>query len=151
MKNINSLKNSLLILLLIFGLSLGTFANAQRSIAGNITTILGEISELATEFNLTNKQKTEMRGVLMNYLPSIALKASAMLSNRQDLLAISISQDNLDEDALTEIAEKQGQLVTNLIIIKEHLKKDMRKVLTEDQKGFLDELIETVIQHRLYG
>ncbi len=151
MKNKQTYKQSLLSLLLIFGLTVVSSANAQRSIDGNVRTILSEISALADEFNLTNKQKAEMRTVMMDYLPSLALKSSAMLQNRQALIESTLGNDSLDEDYLQEMANKQGALLSSIIVIKEHLKKDIRLVLTEDQKEFVDELIITVIQHRLNG
>ncbi len=149
MKIKQTLIQSLFSFLLIFGLTIVSSANAQRSIAGNVRSILSEISALADEFNLTSKQKSEMRTVMMDYLPSLALKSSAMLQNRQALIESTLGNDSIDEDFLQEMANKQGTLLSSIIVIKEHLKKDIRLVLTEDQKEFVDELIQTIIQHRL--
>lgn len=143
------IKRPLITLVLLIGLNFGSFAKAQGSLIGNVTNILNEISTLAAEFNLTTKQKTQIRAVLMDYVPSLALKASAMLNNRQDLFDLTLSQDSVDEDALIEIADRQGKLLTSIIVTKEHLKKDIRDVLTLDQKDFVDELIKAVIQQRL--
>ena len=149
MKNKNTIQQSTLVLSLILGLTFGAFANAQGSIAGSIKSILNEISALADEFNLTNKQKAQMRVIVMDYLPSLALKSSAMINNRQKLLESTISNDVLDENYLQEIANKQGELLSDIIVMKEHLKKDLRLVLTEGQKEFVDEFIQTIIQRRL--
>lgn len=149
MNNKNTIQQSILVLSLVLGLTFGAFANAQGSIAGSIKNILNEISALADEFNLTNKQKAQMRVIVMDYLPSLALKSSAMINNRQKLLESTISNDVLDENYLQETANKQGELLVDLIVMKEHLKKDLRFVLTEDQKEFVDEFIQTIIQRRL--
>jgi hypothetical protein len=151
MKTKNTIKNSLLALLFIFGLAIGSTAIAQRSISNKVVTILNDISTLADDFGLTDEQKSDMRSIVMGYLPSIALKTSAMIGNRQDLLATSLGKDTIDEDYLLEMAQKQGKLLASLIVIKEHLKKDIRAVLTDDQKDFVDELIQAIIQHRLAG
>ena len=130
-------------------LVLSNSVHAQNSMFNRATGIMHEIVALADEFNLTANQKAQMRSVVMNYLPTIALKSSAMMSNRQELLESSLGNDVVDEELLTEIANKQGQLLTGLIISKEHLKKEIRSILTEDQKDFVDALIETIIQYRL--
>jgi len=149
MKNKITIQKSILALLMILGLTFGTFAKAQGSIAGSIKNILNEISELADEFNLTNKQKSQMRIIVMDYLPSLTLKSSAMINNRQELLQSTTNNDVLDEDYLKETAKKQGELLSDIIVMKEHLKKDLRFVLTEGQKDFVDEFLQTIIQYRL--
>lgn len=144
-----NIKNTLSIITLILLLAFVQQATAQNSVIDRATGIMQEIAELADEFNLTPKQKTQIRSIVMDHLPTIALKSSAMLNNRQELLESSLGNDEIDEELLTEIANKQGQLLTGLIISKEYLKKDIRGVLTEDQKDFVDELINTIIQYKL--
>lgn len=146
-----NIKHSLIALFMLFALTINnpTHANARDSLITNAFGIMQEISDLADEFNLTAEQKNEMRSVLMQYLPSLALKANTMLNNRKNLLASSIGQDEVDETVLLEIAEQQGRLLTGIIISKENMKKAVRSILTEDQQDFVDTLIETVIQYRL--
>lgn len=144
-----NIKNTISIIILTLLLTLAQQVTAQNSMIERATGIMQEIAELADEFNLTPKQKTQIRSIVMDHLPTIALKSSAMLNNRQELLESSLANDEIDEELLTEIANKQGQLLTGLIISKEHLKKDIRFILTDDQKDFVDELINTIIQYKL--
>ena len=72
-----------------------------------------------------------------------------MLSNRQELLGQSLGSDKIDENFLTEIANKQAQLLKSLIIQKKHMKKDLRMILTDEQKGFVDAIIDAIIQRRM--
>lgn len=143
------IKTSLLTLLLLLGMTLTPYVEAKNNLLGNATGVIQEISNLADEFNLTNEQKGEMRSVLMNYLPNIALKAHTMMNNRQDLLAASLTEDEIDEQLILSIAEQQGNLLTGIIIDKERMKKDIRGILTDNQKDFVDALIQTIIEFKL--
>ncbi len=143
------IKTSILTLLMLLGMTLTQFAEAKNSLVGNAMGIMQEISNLADEFNLTTEQKSEMRTVLMNYLPNIAIKAHTMMNNRQGLLAASLAEDEIDEQLLLSIAEQQGNLLTGIIIAKERMKMDVRGILTDEQKDFVDALIQIIIQFRL--
>jgi len=142
-------KNVSLLLALIVTLTMSSLLNAQTSLMARATGVLQEVSLLADEFNLTVAQKAEMRSIMIDYLPSIAFKANSMMNNRESLLKASLTADELDEELLQEIADKQGQMLAGIIVSKEHMKKDIRAVLTEEQKGFVDELLKTLIQFRL--
>lgn len=135
--------------ILVILLSLSSLLNAQTPLISKVRGILQEVSLLADEFNLTALQKAEMRNIVLDYLPSIAFKANSMMNNRKSLLKIGLSEDQLDEELLQEIADNQGKMLAGIIVSKEHMKKDIRAVLTEDQKGFVDELLSTLIQYSL--
>ena len=139
------LKNIVLILMLSFGLFYNTPSFAKNSGLQNAIVVVNDIANLAEEFNLTAEQKKEIKAVLFEYLPQMAVKANSMLSNRQELLGQSLGSDKIDENFLTEIANKQAQLLKSLIIQKEHMKKDLRMILTDEQKGFVDAIIDAII------
>jgi len=150
------MKNLLLplLLLLVFSISFSSkgYSQSQTRIE-NLLAIIHEIKDLANEFNLTNEQKSQVRLVLMNYLPNIAIDASAMMNNRKNLLASKLTnskenEENLEEYML-EIADQQGQLLTNIIISKEHMMNEIKVILTDDQQNFVDDLISTIIQFRI--
>ena len=143
-----------LLLLLVFSISFSSkgYAQSQTRIE-NVLAIIHEIKDLADEFNLSNEQKSHVRLVLMNYLPNIASDASAMINNRKNLLASNLTNstengENLEEYVL-EIANQQGQLLTNIIISKEHMKNEIKVILTDDQQNFVDDLISIIIQFRM--
>ncbi|MFK8011722.1 MAG: hypothetical protein AB8B80_06755 [Marinicellaceae bacterium] len=147
------MKNLILsMLLLLISFSNKSHSQSQTRIE-NILEIIYEIKNLADEFELTKEQKTKVRLVLMNYLPDIALDASAMITNRKNLLASNLTnstenEENL-EDYMLEIANQQGQLLTNIIISKEHMKNEIKVILTDDQQNFVDDLISAIIQFRM--
>ncbi|HFC29516.1 MAG TPA: hypothetical protein ENJ44_00565 [Oceanospirillales bacterium] len=143
------LKNIVLTLMLSFGLFYNTPSFAKNSGLQNAIVVVNDIANLAEEFNLTAEQKKEIKAVLFEYLPQMAVKANSMLSNRQELLGQSLGNDKIDENFLTEIANKQAQLLKSLIIQKEHMKKDLRMILTDEQKGFVDAIIDAIIQRRM--
>jgi len=142
-------KKLLIVLIILSVLTVSNFSLAKGSMIANAVGIMHEISSLADDFNLTKQQKTEIKSVLMDYLPNIALKTTAMINNRHELLESSRGKDEIEEEFLLNIADKQGLLLTGLIIAKERMKKDIRNVLTEEQKDFVNALIDTVIQYKL--
>jgi len=50
---------------------------------------------------------------------------------------------------MLKIADQQGQLLTNIIISKEHMMNEIKVILTDDQQNFVDDLISTIIQFRI--
>lgn len=139
-----------LTLLLAFTFSNHVYSQSQTRLE-NVLEIIQEIKNLADEFDLTNEQKTQVRSVLMNYLPNIAIDTSAMLNNRKRLLEshLNHSTNNNLEEYMLDIANQQGQLLTNIIISKEHMKNEIKVILTEDQQNFVEDLITTIIQFRM--
>jgi hypothetical protein len=146
------MKNLLLPLLLLLVFSI-TFSNKgysqSQSRIENFISIINEIKVLADEFNLTYEQKSQVRLVLMNYLPNIAIDASAMMNNRKYLLESNLTNLTENEENMLEIANQQGQLLTNIIISKEHMKNEIKVILTDDQQNFVDDLITTILQFRI--
>ena len=134
---------------LAIGISFSTISEAKDNRVRNAIDVFNDITTLADEFNLTPVQKAEMKSVLIDYLPKIAMKANSMLNNRQELLLLTTKTDEFDEEFIVEIAGKQAQLLKSLIIQKEHMKKELRVILTEEQKGFIDAMIDAIIQHRI--
>lgn len=143
----NSIKKLLFIVVLSTAISHQVLAGSQM--LGNALNIMSEISTLADEFNLTDQQRAQIRSVLWNYLPDIAGKAGDMMDNHKQLLQNGLYRDDMDEQLITDIALRQGELLSEIIIAKEHMKKEIRSKLTEEQKSFVDELIATLIQYRL--
>ncbi len=143
------IKTLLFTLLCITSFFINTEATAKGLQFVRLNNLLNDVATLSEQFNLSNEQKIEIKSVLLDYLPKIALNANSMLNNRQDLLSKTIKTDDLDEELVTEIARKQGTLLTTIIIQKEHMKKEMRLILTAEQKEFVDALIDTIIHYRL--
>ncbi len=143
------IKTLLFTLLCITSFFINTEATAKGLQLARLNNLLNDVATLSEQFNLSNEQKIEIKSVLLDYLPKIALNANSMLNNRQDLLSKTIKTDDLDEELVTEIARKQGTLLTTIIIQKEHMKKEMRLILTAEQKEFVDALIDTIIHYRL--
>ena len=126
-----------------------TTAFANKSMIGNAMGIMQQIADLADEFNLTDQQRSDIRGVVFSYAPVLAYKANAMMNNRQLLIESNLGQDQVDEVLLREIADRQGELLSQIIVAKEHMKKEIRNKLTSEQNDFVDELFTALIQFRL--
>ena len=126
-----------------------TTAFANKSMIGNAMGIMQQIADLADEFNLTDQQRSDIRGVVFSYAPVLAYKANEMMNNRQLLIESNLGQDQVDEVLLREIADRQGELLSQIIVAKEHMKKEIRNKLTSEQNDFVDELFTALIQFRL--
>ena len=126
-----------------------TTAFANKTMIGNAMGIMQQIADLADEFNLTDQQRSDIRGVVFSYAPVLAYKANAMMNNRQLLIENNLGEDQVDEVFLQEIADRQGELLSQIIVTKEHMKKEIRNKLTSEQKDFVDELFTALIQFRL--
>ena len=139
-----------LLFVFLLGFCNSSSLQAQSKLV-NMIEILHELSDLADEFNLTSDQKTQVKSVLINYLPNIAIKATAMINNRKNLLESNIvKSSNQDKNEfMIEIARLQGELLTGIIISKEYMKNDIRNILTDEQQDFVNDLLTAIIQHRI--
>lgn len=110
--------------------------------------IIPIVKQLSTQYHLTDDQKQQMRQIIANELPSAISYSVKLMENRHDLLNSTSSTGQYDEVFIQKIAHNQGQLITDLIIWKELLKKELRTILEDDQQKFIDDFITQIIENR---
>ncbi len=147
-----NIKKLIFVSLISFTITFSGSSQAKFETKGTMVTqafeILADISDLAKDLNLTFLQKNEIKQILIGYLPSIGIKANSLLNNRQLLLDMNLNNDELYEQQIQQIANEQGNTIAEIIVLKEHMKKELRNVLSEEQKHFVDELMILLIQSR---
>ena len=111
--------------------------------------IIPVVQKLSTQYELTDDQKQQMRHIIANKLPSAIGYSLKLMENRHALLSSTSATGEYDEQFVQKIAHAQGQLVTDLIIWKESLKKELRTVLKDDQQAFIDDFIAQIVEKRL--
>ncbi len=135
------------LLSLFFVLSIMLATQVQASgFGGQALELIPVASDLAEQYQLTDVQKMKMRLVLSSSLPEAMSIGIEMLNNRHKLLNTTAGSDDLDIASVEEIAAMQGNLLTELIIWKEVLKHDLRAILDDEQKQFIDDIVEQISQ-----
>ncbi|MCB1583552.1 MAG: hypothetical protein KDI92_10850 [Xanthomonadales bacterium] len=108
-------------------------------------TIIQSFYELVEEIELTNTQKSKLVWVLYQHTPTLLADASSMLKNRQRFLLDSQQQYPLSNHLIETHALAQGKLLTQLIIGKELLKRDLIAVLEPHQLAMIRELASQLL------
>ncbi len=135
------------LLSLFFVLSIMLSTQVQASgFGGKALELIPVASDLAEQYQLTDVQKMQMRLILSSSLPEAMSIGIEMLNNRRKLLNTTAGSDDLDIASVEEIAAMQGNLLTELIVWKEVLKHDLRAVLDDEQKQFIDDIVEQISQ-----
>ncbi len=136
-----------LLLLLIF-ISLQAQANVLEKFDRALE-IIPIVKQLSAQYHLSDDQKEQMRTIISTELPNAISFSLQLMENRQALLSSTSSEGQYDEVYIRKIAHSQGELITELIIWKESLKKELRTVLDDNQQQFIDDFIEQIVEKRL--
>lgn len=116
---------------------LGTGVFAER--------LAGKLARLSWTLDLDDAQRAEVRAIVEAALPEAQVLAQALRTNRQDLLQGS-QGGAFDEGFVRTIADAQGELLAELIVLKESTKADIYGVLNPAQQLMLDELLANWFQ-----
>ena len=107
------------------------------------------LQDLAEQYHIRDEQKQEMMSVVVGELPNVAVIAMGLLKNRQSILSLNTVSDDYDAQEMERLATSQGELVTKIILWKESLKQQLRLVLDDDQKTFVNDFIQQFIASRI--
>ncbi len=113
--------------------------------------ILNDLRDLASQYQLTDEQKSQIRTLVLKNLPAGQSLIQQMLANRFDLLDLTAGQREYDREKVEAIADAQAELTRSLILWKEDLKAEIRTVLDDDQLAFVEEMVQLFIEHRMEG
>ncbi len=141
------MKFSKLLLLFVF-ISVQAQANVLEKFDRALE-IIPIVKQLSTQYHLSDDQKQQMRTIISTELPAAITFSLQLMENRQALLSSTSAKAQYNEVYIREIAHSQGELITELIIWKESLKKELRTVLEDDQQQFIDDFITQIVEKRL--
>ncbi len=97
------------------------------------------IERMADRLNVTPEQRTAMRGVVDKYRPELRALADRMRTNRQELRTLQ-RQDQPDANRLHQLADAQGQALSQTIVLRSEMRSAIHQVLTPEQREQLQQM-----------
>lgn len=101
--------------------------------------LFGKVAQLG----ITDAQKTQIRGILRDALPTVQPQVKQYVRERRALRQ-AIHATPVNEAAIRAQAGKVAQLEADLAVRRAHISERVRAILTPDQIGRLNELSEEV-------
>lgn len=97
------------------------------------------INRAATALDLTDEQKTRIKAIMEAEKPVVQPLIQQVAAQRQELRQAT-SNGQFNEAQVQELATKQGQTMTQLIIAKERVKAQIFAVLTPEQRAKAEQM-----------
>lgn len=91
-----------------------------------------QIAYIARHLDMTEEQKAQLRAVLDAARPEADRLADAMVSNRHAMKAFRESE-NFSEAEIREIADQQGKLVADMMVLHARVHSQISAILTPEQ------------------
>jgi Spy/CpxP family protein refolding chaperone len=104
-----------------------------------------KLANLVYELDLTDEQRQAIRTIIEAALPEARVYLEDLHANRQDLLA-GTRGGNFDETFVRGIADAQGDLMAELIVLKEGVKAEIYPILTPAQQLILEQTLDGMFQ-----
>ncbi len=99
------------------------------------------LKHLARRLNMTDEQRADIEAVLDNSREQMAEMRAEMRANRAQLRDLT-RQAELDEAAVRGMADRQGDLKAEMIVLRARQRSEMKALLTDEQIAQLDEMRE---------
>jgi len=97
------------------------------------------LERLARRLNMTDEQRAEIETVLHGSREQMAELRDEMRTNRAQIREL-VSQADFDETAVRGMADKQGDLKAEMIVLRARQRSEMKALLTDEQIAQLDEM-----------
>ena len=97
------------------------------------------IDRMAARLNLTDDQRTQIEVIVDNSKPEMTELRNAMQENRQQLRELA-QQSALNETEVRKIADTQGDLKAEMIVLHANQRANIRAILTDDQRVQMNEV-----------
>jgi len=104
------------------------------------------LKHMARQLNLTEAQRTQIKGIMANEKTKIKPMMQQLRQNEQAENANV--NGTFDENQARTFANKQAQLMTDLIVEKERMRSQVYAVLTPEQRQKALQLMQERQQHR---
>lgn len=99
------------------------------------------LERLASRLNMSDEQRAEVKAIMEDSRDEMVALRKQMRANRADIRDLA-RQDAFDEAALRRIADAQGELTAEMIVLRVRQRAEMRSVLSEEQIAQLDKMRE---------
>lgn len=100
------------------------------------------IDRMADELNLDEKQVAKMRAIQDKYRPKTQALRDKYRDNRKALRAL-MDKDKVKESDIRKLADAQGKIKADKIVLKSKMKLEMDEVLTKEQRAKWKEMRES--------
>lgn len=91
-----------------------------------------QIAWIARHLDMTDEQKAQLRDVLDAARPEADRLADAMVANRDAMKAFR-EQENLSDEEIRAIADQQGRLVADMMVLHARVHSQIKGILTPEQ------------------
>ncbi|MEM9301292.1 MAG: Spy/CpxP family protein refolding chaperone [Pseudomonadota bacterium] len=118
----------------------GGFGGAGRDHGVGIMRQLARVERLADQLDLTDSQREAARDAVDAAFDAARPILRELSDNRRDLRVL-VREDAAEVDTVTAIAERQGDLVSELIVMRVNLRAELRGILTDEQIAQLENRI----------
>ncbi len=99
------------------------------------------MERMAERLNLTAEQRTAMREIFDRTRPQMGELRDKLADNRQQLRTLG-QGTTVDEAQVRRLADAQGQLMAEMIVLRTKMRSEINAILTEEQRQQLKELGE---------
>lgn len=100
-----------------------------------------KLDRMAERLNASDEQRAQIRAIAEGSRGKMDQLRGEMRTNRSQLKEL-IRQTPLDKAAVRGIAEKQGDLKTEMIVLRAQQRSEIKAVLTDDQRARLEQMRE---------
>ncbi|MGB7926462.1 MAG: Spy/CpxP family protein refolding chaperone [Pyrinomonadaceae bacterium] len=97
------------------------------------------MARIAERLGLTDAQKTEIKSIIVAERPAAEPLIRQLVATRKQLRDAS-SGGNFDEAEVRNLASRQAQTITELIVTRERVKSKIYNVLTPEQRAKADQM-----------
>lgn len=108
----------------------GSFGGARGG--GKLFASSFQLAYLARHLDMTDEQKAQLREVLEAARPEADRLAEAMIDNREAMKAFRES-DSLSEAEIRQVADQQGKVVADMMVLHARVHSQIRGILTPEQ------------------
>lgn len=98
-----------------------------------------QVAYMARHLDMTEEQKAQLRDVLDAARPEADRLADAMIDSRQAMKTLRKSE-TFSEDEIRAIADQQGRLTADMIVLHARVRSQIGAILTPDQRERLEKM-----------
>jgi protein CpxP len=139
-------KKSIILAAIFMALAAGLAASAQHRGMGFGRNNGWMLKHMTKQLNLTEAQQTQIKGIMASEKTKIKPMMQQLRQNQQ--AEDANINGSFDENQARTFANKQAQLMTDLIVEKERMRSQVYAVLTPEQRQKALQLMQERQQHR---
>ena len=105
------------------------------------------VDRMAKKLDLSENQRTQIEDIMAASKPQIMDHREKLRENRKQLKSLT-KQSPLDEAALRKVADTQGDLTADMIVLRAQQRAKIGDILTQEQRAKLADRADKKREHR---